>query len=151
MKRWGPTWRCQRRSLGSICATAVAALTVQALLVPTALAQSLTWGATGAGGSGAWDTTTPNWFDGSAAVLWSQRTSAIFGGAAGTVTLGVRITAQDLTFGTSGYELTGTTLTLGAGSTPTANVAAGSSATISSIVAGTRGLTVTGGGTLTLR
>ncbi|MEJ8852515.1 beta strand repeat-containing protein, partial [Variovorax rhizosphaerae] len=92
----------------------------------------------------------PNWFDGSAAVAWTQGTSAIIGGAAGTVTLGVPITAQNLTFGTSGYTITGSRLTLGAGSTSTINLAPGTASVINSAVAGPDGLLVTGGGTLTL-
>jgi autotransporter-associated beta strand protein len=110
----------------------------------------LTWGATGGGGPGTWDTTTPNWFTGAATVPWTQNSSAIFGGTAGTVTLGVPITAQNLTFATDGYTITGNTLTLGPSGTPTFTLGAGVTATISSIVAGSRPLSVTGGGTLVL-
>jgi autotransporter-associated beta strand protein len=120
------------------------------VFVPVARSQTLTWGANGGGGTGMWDTTTDNWFNGSAAVPWTQGDGAIFGGAAGTVTLGTTITAQDLTFQKDGYTITSNTLTLGVSSTPTVTLGAGISATISSIVAGSNGLTVTGGGTLTL-
>jgi autotransporter-associated beta strand protein len=65
------------------------------------------------------------------------------------VTLGVAITAHNLTFNTSGYIVTGNTLTLG-GASPTIDVLSGTSATISSVIAGTAGLTKGGLGTLTL-
>jgi hypothetical protein len=115
-------------------------------------AQTLTWGATGGGGTGTWDTSASNWFNGSAAVPWTQGNSAVFGGTAGTVTLGAPITVQNMTFSTDGYTITGTTLnplTL-SGSTPTVTLGAGISATISSIIGGSNGLVVTGAGTLTL-
>jgi fibronectin-binding autotransporter adhesin len=121
-----------------------------ALVAGAARAQTLTWGATGGGGTGPWDTSTANWFDGSGPVLWTQGSSAIFGGTAGTVTLSVPITAQDLTFDTSGYTITGSTLTIGVGSTPTISLKPATSSIINSIVAGSNGLLVTGGGALTL-
>jgi fibronectin-binding autotransporter adhesin len=46
-------------------------------------AQTLTWGVNGAGGSGNWDTTTADWFNGSQNVVWSSNGNAIFGGASG--------------------------------------------------------------------
>ena len=132
-----------------LLATAVALMLGERVSVVHAQT-TLTWGATGGGGTGTWDTSASNWFNGSTAVPWTQGDSAIFGGTAGTVTLGTAITAQDLTFGTNGYTVTGNSLTLGVSSTPTVTLGAGISATISSIVAGSNGLTVTGGGTLTL-
>jgi len=122
---------------------------------PVAVVQAqaiLTWGATGGGGTGTWDTSAANWYNGSAAVPWAQGSSAIFGGTAGTVTVGAPITVQNMTFSTNGYTITGNTLnplTL-SGSTPTVTLGAGISATVSSIVAGSNGLVVTGAGTLTL-
>jgi hypothetical protein len=112
----------------------------------------LTWGVTGGGGTGTWDTSAANWFNGSATVPWTQGSSAIFGGTAGAVTVGAPITVQNMTFSTNGYTITGNTLnplTL-SGSTPTVTLGAGISATVSSIVAGSNGLVVTGAGTLTL-
>jgi hypothetical protein len=82
-------------------------------------AASLQWDANGAvpgtGGSGTWNTSTALWFNGSSFQNWNNATldDAAFGGTAGTVTLGVAITAHNLTFDTSGYTLTGSTLTLG--------------------------------------
>ena len=48
-----------------------------------ATAQTLTWGVNGAGGSGNWDTTTADWFNGSQNVVWPSNGNAIFGGASG--------------------------------------------------------------------
>src|SRR5437660_609188 len=74
------------------------------------------------------------------------------GGTAGTVTINAPVTAHNLTFNTSGYTVARTlanTLTL-AGATPTTSMASGISATISSVIAGTAGLTKAGLGTLTV-
>ena len=78
------------------------------------------------------------WFNGATFQTWSNAAldNAVFGGTAGTVTLGVAITAHNLTFNTSGYTVTGSTLTLG-GISPSVAVVSGGSAVISSIVAGT--------------
>jgi outer membrane autotransporter protein len=134
-------------SFARLVALAIAALATHE---SSALAQTLTWGRGGGGGSGRWNTTTSDWFNGSANVPWTQGDSAIFGGSPGLVDQTVPITAQDLTFGTSGYLVAGNTLTLGVGSTPTVTLGAGNSATIGSLIAGTKGLTLTGGGTLRL-
>lgn len=124
-----------------------------------AAAADLYWDADGSGlqlgGTGTWNTATPPLWNttGNATagpfVTWNNGTpdNAIFAGTAGTVTLGAPITAGNLTFNVSGYTIAGGTLTLG-GATPT--ITAAGNATISSIVAGTAGLTKAGGGTLTL-
>ena len=106
------------------------------------------------GGTGTWDTTSGFWtLDGGVNdVAWvnANNDQAVFGGLAGTVTLGTGITANALTFNSSGYVITGNTLTL-AGTTPTITVGAGLTDTISSILGGgTASLVVAGGGTLTL-
>ncbi|MBZ9823215.1 autotransporter-associated beta strand repeat-containing protein [Mesorhizobium sp. CA4] len=123
-------------------------------------AADLYWDADGSGlqlgGTGTWNTAAPPLWNttGNATagpfVTWSNATpdNAIFAGTAGTVTLGAPITAGNITFNTSGYTIAGGTLTLG-GTTPAITVTTGT-ATISSIVAGTAGLTKAGGGTLTL-
>ncbi|ESZ15743.1 phosphomannomutase [Mesorhizobium sp. L2C085B000] len=111
--------------------------------------------AAGRGGTGAWNTTGLFWSpnnDGTSGpyTFWSNGAldDAFFGGTtAGTVTLGVPITAHNLTFETSGYILNGSTLTLG-GATPTISTAGAT--TISSIIAGSAGITKTGAGGLTL-
>ncbi len=101
------------------------------------------------GTSGTWDTTLLNW-DGGASphVAWnnSNNDTAVFGGTAGTVTLGANITASGLTFNTTGYAISGNTLTLTG--TATINTATSVSATMNSIIAGSSGLLKSGAGTL---
>ncbi|MEK7949755.1 beta strand repeat-containing protein [Luteolibacter soli] len=106
-------------------------------------------------GSGlGWNTTDANLWNGSANVTWPNTTAdeIIFGagsGAAGAVTVGT-VNANKITLGTPGsgnYSLTGGTITLG-GTTPT--IAVNADASITSVIAGTVGLTKTGAGTLTL-
>ena len=50
-------------------------------------AATLTWGTDGAGGTGNWNTTTTNWWDGSSNVPWTSVDDALFTGTPGTVTL----------------------------------------------------------------
>ena len=119
-------------------------------------AASLLWspnGVTpGGGGTGTWNTSTALWYNGTSFQSWTNApvNDAVFGGSAGTVTLGVPITVENLMFNTTGYTIAGSTLTLG-GVTPTIGVVPGGTATISSVIAGTIGLTQAGGtGTLIL-
>jgi fibronectin-binding autotransporter adhesin len=119
-------------------------------------AADLQWSANGVtpggGGTGTWNTSAPAlWFNGATFQTWNNAAldNAVFGGTAGTVTLGVAITAHNLTFNTSGYTVTGNTLTLG-GVSPTIGVVSAGSAAIGSVIAGTAGLTNAGLGTLTL-
>ena len=120
-----------------------------------ATAGSLEWSADGvtpgSGGTGTWKTSTALWFNGTTFQDWNNAAldDAVFGGTAGTVTLGTAITAHDLIFDVTGYSVTKRTLTLG-GATPTIIVVTGGSATINSKIAGNSGLTETGGGTLIL-
>src|SRR5688500_18952643 len=73
------------------------------------------------GGTGTWDTTAQNWATTSGGPVdytWLNDGTerANFGNTAGTVTLGTGITAYGLNFSTTGYTITGDTLTLaGAG------------------------------------
>ncbi len=68
------------------------------------------------GGTGAWTVGVGGWESGGAAVNWANGNDAVFGGTAGTLTLGGAITATSLTFGAvDGYLVTGNTLTVGAG------------------------------------
>ncbi len=101
---------------------------------------------TAVGGSGVWDAA--SWWNGSEG-SWVPSSDAYFGGTAGTVSLVDPVTANNLFFGTSGYLVSGNTLTLNGG---TVNVATGSSATINSRIAGSgnSGLTLTGAGALVL-
>jgi len=132
-----------------------AALALSFALVSGATADSLEWSADGvtpgSGGTGTWNTNTALWFNGIAFQNWNNAAldDAIFGGTAGTVTLGKSITAHDLIFDVTGYSVTRRTLTLG-GVTPAISVVPGGSATIDSTIAGAAGLTETGGGTLIL-
>ncbi|MEI7686973.1 MAG: hypothetical protein WCL32_18290, partial [Planctomycetota bacterium] len=118
------------------------------------------------GGTGTWDTSTTNWWNGSTNVTWPAVSTldddAVFGLNPGTVSLNANLNANDMAFNASGYLITGSgnrTLTLD-GTTPTVTVGAGLTATIntssataanSAILAGTAGLTKNGNGTLLLR
>jgi fibronectin-binding autotransporter adhesin len=126
-------------------------------------AADLQWSANGVtpggGGTGNWNTSAPAlWFNGSTFQSWNNASldNAIFGGTAGTatVTINAPVTAHNLTFNISGYTVARTgaaanTLTL-SGVSPTIDVVSGVSAIISSVIAGTAGLTKAGLGTLTL-
>jgi fibronectin-binding autotransporter adhesin len=101
------------------------------------------------GGSGTWNTSTNNWDQGGAQphIAWGNGSdTAIFGGTAGTVTLGEGITVGGLVFNTASYVVTANTLTFGAAGIISNAVAA----TISSAIAGTGPITKDGAGTLTL-
>ena len=98
------------------------------------------------GGTGTWNATGGSQWSGGA---WSNtgNYNAVFGGTAGTVTLGAPITAVDLKFNTTGYSITGSSaLTL----TGRIDTAASVTATVDAPVAGTSGLLKTGPGTLEL-
>jgi len=118
-------------------------------------AASLTWGPSGAGGTGTWDANlTPNWFNGTTAVKWpapgGTNDDAVFAGTPGTVSLATGgIRANDVTFNATGFTIQNQTLTLN-GTTPTVTTATSATATISSVVAGTAGLGKSGAGTLVL-
>jgi len=111
-------------------------------------AETSTYVATGGdmGGSGTWDSSSQKWYNGSAVVPWADGNDAVFWGTAGTVTLAAARSANNLAFKTSGYNVTGSTLTLSGG---TVSVDAGVTATISSVVGGST-LTKAGAGTLLL-
>lgn len=62
-------------------------------------------GVNGAGGAGAWDTTTANWWNGTSNVPWNGGT-AVFGGTGGVVTsFNFGPSATGLTFDSPGYSL----------------------------------------------
>lgn len=116
---------------------------------------------TGLGGSGTWDTTSPNWWDLAANSSWMNGAdTAVFSGPfplapsaipiPATITLAPGgITAGTLSFLRSGYTIAGETLSL-SGSDAGLNILLGESAIISSTIAGTDGLRKTGGGTVRL-
>jgi len=113
-----------------------------------------TAGAQDGAGAG-WDGNTANWWDGSNDVAWPGGTAyeAIIGagsGAAGIIAVTGTQTLNKLTFNAPGsgtYTLSGGTLSFG-GTLPT--ITGTADATISSILAGTAGLTKTGTNTVTL-
>jgi fibronectin-binding autotransporter adhesin len=102
------------------------------------------------GGTGTWDVTIQNWDKGSGQphAAWNNanNNTAVFGGTAGTVTLGLGITVGGLQFNTAGYTITNDTLTFGTAG----NIVVNSNTTISSVIGGSAALAKTGAGTLTL-
>ncbi len=131
-----------------------------AFCLPQAVkAATLIWDPAGdqsnSGGSDTWGTSSLFWNDDSVTpdVAWNNANNDIaqFQGTGGTVTLGAPITAGGLNFKAGGYTLTGAgnTLTL-AGTTPTVQVNLGDTAVLDTIIAGSNGLTKTGGGALRL-
>ena len=88
----------------------------------------------GVGGSGTWDTTSSDWWTGTAYSTWNTNTNtADFSGTAGSVTIASGgVTAGGLAFNTTGYSLDGTgTLTVPSGAvTPAITLATGVIATI---------------------
>jgi len=134
------------------------------------------------GGNGTWDlNNTPNWYDGlvssQPASQWMDSTStgrdtAVFEGTAGNVTLNTSVSAAELQFTTTGYNISGTgNITLGSGgidaSTLTSgnttlgvaialasaqswNVGTGATLSATGNISGPFALTKLGSGTLTL-
>jgi len=86
------------------------------------------------GTSGTWNTSLMNWDYGTVAhKVWANTTlsSAVFGGTAGTVTLGEPVSIKNLTINTANYIITGSTLNFTAG-----NITSPVVATISSAITG---------------
>src|SRR5439155_1337618 len=105
----------------------------------------------GLGGSGTWNATAAKWYNASSDVAWAGGAGgddAIFWGTAGTVTLSSAQSVNSLSFKTSGYVLSGSTLTM---SGPAITVDPGVTATINCVIAGTGGVVKNGGGTLQLK
>jgi autotransporter-associated beta strand protein len=123
----------------------------------TAAVLPLSWdtnnATTGAqGGAGTWDTSTSNWHVGSINTTWlanGTNNDAIFAGTAGIVNLPSALSANDLTFNTTGYSLTGGPLTLN-GTTPTVTTNTGVTTEIATQIQGSDGLIKAGLGTLNL-
>lgn len=101
------------------------------------------------GGTGPWDTTSARWTG--AATFWRNggNDAAVFSGTAGTVTLAAGITANNLTFSTNGYQISGTTMTL-TGQSPSITVATGITTTVNPVISGSNGLDKRGTGNLVL-
>jgi fibronectin-binding autotransporter adhesin len=122
---------------------------------------ALHWDANGTtannGGTGTWDSTTQSRFkngaSGTTYLHWVNSSTgndhtAVFGGAAGTVSVSGGVTASGLQFDVDGYTIQSSTITL-AGTTPTIQVTTTAhTATVSSVLAGSNGLTKSGAGTL---
>jgi autotransporter-associated beta strand protein len=117
------------------------------------------WNTGSPGGSGTWDTTSLNWntaANGSGTQgVYNQADLADFGGTAGTVTIQPAGITTDggLEFDTTGYVVTGGTLTLGSSpSTSGTNIAVvpGANVTINSVVTGAYGFGNAYLGTITL-
>ncbi|MFD1198347.1 autotransporter-associated beta strand repeat-containing protein [Brucella gallinifaecis] len=128
------------------------------MLMAPASGEALYWDANksdpGTGGSGVWNLSNSFWSASSDGVSgpyasWDNAglNTAVFGGVAGTVTVGGSVTAGGLDFETTGYSLTGGTITL-AGGTPAISAARNTVATIGSVIAGSSGVTLDGLGTV---
>lgn len=144
--------------------TRAAALLLAAITaLNTAGAASLSWDGSDTsasdaqGGTGTWDANaTANWWDGSGNVVWpaagGSDDDAVFAGTGGNVTLGSAISANDLTFSSSGYVISGSSvLTLiNGGTAPVLTTGTGVTATLSAPLTGTGGFTKSGTGTLVL-
>lgn len=134
------------------------ATTSSVAVVTVAAPVPVTWdantGTSGAqDGSGTWDATTANWWNGTADVAWSTLNPGIFGAGtpgAYTVTLATSVTVGGgLTFNTATYTITnnsGASLTL-AGAVP---ITANANAILKVPLTGGGSLTKNGTGTLTL-
>jgi autotransporter-associated beta strand protein len=145
--------------LGKTACRLLLASALLALCPTAARAQTFNWdptftGTFTGGGSGIWDTTTANWFNGTADVAWPGAGNvAVFGGTSGTVTIAPGgVSADGLTFTSSGYAIGGDPLTLtGAGAITVAGTGQSvSTATIGSVIGGSVGLTKAGTGNLVL-
>ncbi|WP_407051591.1 autotransporter-associated beta strand repeat-containing protein [Methyloraptor flagellatus] len=107
------------------------------------------------GGAGTWSAAATNWtnVNGTIAQAWIDGGLGIFNGIAGNVAVSGTVNASGLQFAITGYTLGGTgTLTLvsqAGGGAPYVQVDSGT-ATITTVIAGTVGLTKTGTGTLVL-
>ncbi len=116
------------------CFAMAAVLVSLGIFNASANATTLTWGVNGVGGSGNWDTSTPNWFNGSQNVSWPSGGDAIFAGASGgtvsSFTFGPVVSS--MTFNTPGYTVQDGWVQSGnSGLTMTTNVDATISSTLS--------------------
>ncbi|MGC4014088.1 MAG: autotransporter-associated beta strand repeat-containing protein [Luteolibacter sp.] len=90
-----------------------------------------------------WNTTDANWDSGT---QWVDLNNAIFGGTGESVTV-TTVQPAGIVFNSTGYTLTGGTITLGQTSTP---ITVNANAAIASVVAGSNGFLMGGTGVLTV-
>lgn len=111
-------------------------------------AQTVNWGVNGAGGSGTWDTTTAEWFNGTTNIPWPSGGDAIFAGASGgTVNIFGFPVVSSITFNTPGYSIVGGIVSPGSsGLTVTTNV----DATFGALLSNLKTVTKNGAATLTM-
>ena len=103
--------------------------------------------AAGLGGTGSWDSGGPKWYDGTSNAAYVQGSNVVFAGTAGTISFTAPQTVSSLQFKSTGYVVTGSSLTLAG---PTIYTDAGVTALINSPISGTHGLIKNGAGTLNL-
>lgn len=131
---------------------------MSAALVAPAVAVEQYWDSNGAadglGGAGTWNLVTGNWNDatGTAAPsLWTDGNSAVFAGAADTVSL-TSVQVENLTFLVSGYVFDGssnlTVVDTSLDGPSVLNIGSGMTVTFNRPIVGSAGLTITGGGTV---
>ena len=106
----------------------------------------------GLGGAGNWSTAVANWWDGSSITntVWTEGSDAIFWGTAGAVTLSGPRTVGNMTFNTTGYSVTASTLTFSGAGKGVISVPSGGTATFTGTgptLIGSIGCSVVGGGT----
>jgi autotransporter-associated beta strand protein len=101
----------------------------------------------GMGGNGDWGVGA-RWSNGTTNSTYTSGSNVVFGGTAGTVSLGAPQSAASLQFKTNGYMVSGSSIML---SGPTIMVDSGVTATISSQLSGNNGLIKNGPGTLNLQ
>ena len=132
-----------------------------AILGQSSQAATLTWDAAGispvtpVGGTGIWDLSALRWSNGVSDLAWSATTGtsdvAVFGGTAGTVTLGTNLNALGLVFNTPGYTVTGNTLSLGASGIDASAVTSGTTTVSSNLsLSGGQYWKIGSGGTLAI-
>ena len=118
-----------------------AILTLAAVVFSPSAQAQLNWGVTGTGGTGTWDSSAANWFNGTSAVAWDS-TSAAFGGTAGTITVSGTQNLTGLSFTSNYNTIQGGTLNF-TGATPTIS-GAGAGQSINSTLVSSTGLTISG-------
>ena len=118
-----------RKNSAFRCSGTIIAAVSFVISLSAAPAADQTWNP--AGPTNNWNTTDLNW---DAGVAWTQANNAIFGGSGETVTLTEGLSAGGLTFNSSGYTISGNSLTLAAGAAINTGT---NNATIGSLIAGT--------------